>query len=95
MGVTLAMPSGRQAPRESSANLHRRHSRTPTVPSERCGFAARHTACDDPLPRLALSVGSWHVAVRLTDGSRFVGTFPIDTLRPTLAPIEVPLVRTN
>lgn len=47
------------------------------------------------LPRLSLSVGTWHVVVTSTDGRRFVGTFPIDTLRPTMAPIEVPLVRAN
>lgn len=47
------------------------------------------------LPRLGLSVGTWHVVVTSTDGRRFVGTFPIDTLRPTMAPIEVPLVRAN
>lgn len=47
------------------------------------------------LPRLGLSVGTWHVQVTSAAGQRFVGTFPIDTLQPTMQPIEVPLRSTN
>lgn len=47
------------------------------------------------LPRLGLALGTWHVEVTLAAGQRFVGTFPIDTLQPTMAPLEVPLVRAN
>jgi RNA polymerase sigma-70 factor (ECF subfamily) len=45
------------------------------------------------LPRLGLAVGTWHVEVTFAAGERFVGTFPVDTLQPTMAPLEVPLMR--